>query len=159
MECSVHDLNIFRRLLDGTLVKLELWDADCTYIATCVELGTNFLSTAKVRQGLIELTLKLDRAQSHPWYGKLNGDRKRAENAVNVFLGKVYERFPMVIMDERINDLNNLGYHLRGEWEVNFDAGKQSLHLNASVSMISGKDILPFQSSVQAFNSRHWFAT
>ena len=145
-------LKIFRMDSNGIITLPALWDADWTYVATIIDISMQFLSTRDVKYALVDIALRIDRHEPDPWYGKLNGNVDRAKQAVRVFLDKLHSNFPMVVIDDRIDDRRCLGYHPRGTWNGVFEPGRQAVHLNASVSLSPPPPCSIFPWLLQALN-------
>jgi hypothetical protein len=66
-------------------------------------------------QNLIELALKFDSAP--PGARRLGNNRNFARESVLLFLRSIRAKFPTVIIDHRMTDMNNLGTYPRGRRE------------------------------------------
>ncbi|KAJ5116046.1 hypothetical protein N7456_000394 [Penicillium angulare] len=104
-----------------------------TYLAYSSRLVIDLLSTSQARQCLTRIALEYDRVAFRS--SLFIGDPRRAQYYIDLFLRKISQRFPAIIIDEGIQNPDILAMHERSPWSgtyEQFDARMQSVILNAS---------------------------
>lgn len=135
-QAEVANFVILRRLIDGAITSYEPNTPEFTYTVSAINLALDLMSTNQVRGTIARLAIDVEnqRTGNWPqWYQAFNNNVIAAERFVDTFLQIVRGLFPMVVVDERINNPNLFGYHPRGAWDNQFVARNQSIHINARV--------------------------
>ena len=144
MEQPPH-LAIVHRYPAGQLAEYAPNSPIFAYVASTIKLAVNMLSCPQGCSALVRLALGFDASQSSTWYHGFSKDSARAKRLVDAFLSKITARFPLVVVDQKITDPRNLGFHPRGVWDGDFDPRDQAINLNAGV-----RELLPHPQTGQA---------
>lgn len=104
-----------------------------TYIRTPINIALGMLSTRRAQQALTCLALELDTTILPLNLPIRHMDHNCAANGVRLFLEKLYDRFPVVVVNESLADGCALGYHERLGPDNDFDPRNHSIHVNAAV--------------------------
>lgn len=104
-----------------------------TYMRTPINLALGMLSTRRAQQALTCLALELDTTILPHDLPIRHMDHDRAANGVILFLHQLYDRFPVVVVNESLADGGALGYHERLGPANSFDPRDHSIHVNAAV--------------------------
>lgn len=103
------------------------------YMNTPINIALGMLSTPMAQQALTCLALELDTTIIPLELPVRRMDHNRAANGVRLFLLKLYDRFPVVVVNESLADGGALGYHERLGPDNSFDLRDHSIHVNAAV--------------------------
>ena len=127
------NLAIVCRSPDGELTEYPPESVPFTCVASTVMLALGIMSCSQGRSALTQLAIDFDKTQSSTWYHGFREDATRPNELVGLFLKKIAARFPLVVVDHKITDPSLLGFHLRGEWDDDFNPREQAVNLNAGV--------------------------
>ncbi|KAI1908504.1 hypothetical protein LOZ12_002862 [Ophidiomyces ophidiicola] len=120
-----------RRANSSILEPYEPDTAEYTYVASAINLALSMLANDRSRDLLVTIALMLDaRALDPKIFGE---DKASAEQHVDWFLNQLQRRFPPVIIDDTITNLDCLGFHPRIPWDgklEEFMFHMQGVHLN-----------------------------
>jgi hypothetical protein len=108
--------------------------SEYTFVASTINIALSILEHPTGRQHLTQLALAFDssgRGRNH--FGK---KPNVARSWVDFFLTAIRSRFPVIIIDRQMINVNLLGTHPRGEWQGTldqFNPRDQMVMINASV--------------------------
>lgn len=112
------------------------YEPEFMHLASSIAITLRMLSNPTVRRALEDLAMQFDATQTYSWYGKINYVRAQATQLVNAFLGKLYEEFPLVIIDETMDDSRTpgcLAFIQAQGWHGSFKPRDQTIWVNAMV--------------------------
>jgi hypothetical protein len=135
-QAQVANFAILRRHINGTVTEYQPNTSEFSYTSSAVNLTLQLMSTPQVKRAMALLAIDVEnqRTGNWPqWYSPFNNNLIAAERFVDSFLLLVMQRFPIVVIDERLTDPRMFGYHPRGEWNQQFDPRDQAIHINAQV--------------------------
>ncbi|KAK2759311.1 hypothetical protein FQN54_002789 [Arachnomyces sp. PD_36] len=116
-----------------SLYKIEVNTSQYTFVANAAALAISVFQTEKAKEALTELALGL--SQASPMRVPFNGNPNLARQAVNLFVNKISQRFPAIVIDTTINNIQVLAFHVGRPWHGSleqFDTRRQMVHVNAS---------------------------
>lgn len=120
-------------------------DVQYTYAAIAIRTALEILKHPDARRVLTAIAFISDVNDSRG--ERFHGRRQLAEAAVNNFLVKIENRFPMVTIERRLTHLDCIAYHDRGLWEGSlnsFDPRNSMVGLNSVVGP-SGFSLQPLR--------------
>ena len=131
MATQVANFTILTLPEDGLLAEDEPHSAQYRYVASAVNIALAMLESRQGRDALVDLTNELDAARP-PSLGEpvCHGDSTAARTQVDLFLGKIRARFPPVVINHMMTDIDNLGVTMRAPWDGSWE------EFNPRVSMI-----------------------
>lgn len=132
---------VLSRLSTGELRDNPPNSPEYTYVASAINIALSLLESEPGRSHLTELALTFDSTPIYPasinaGSNRFHGNHDLARSWVGVFLSKIRARFPPVILDHTMANLDMLGDHPRGHWEGSmdkFDPRTQMIYLNGPV--------------------------
>ncbi|OJJ46421.1 hypothetical protein ASPZODRAFT_166693 [Penicilliopsis zonata CBS 506.65] len=130
---EVFNFTVFTRFPGYRMDMHQPESREYTYLAHASRLTVDLLNTANGRQALLALAMEFD--AEHYQTALFRGDRRQAQYYVDLFLSKISQTFPAVLIDQTVTHPDNLGHHQRGEWSGSyeeFDPRMQMISLNAS---------------------------
>ena len=106
-------------------------------VVTCVNASANIcrgmLRNMKIRSAFLSFIREFNRSQPK-WYHEASHGFESYEDVVDSFITTILAIFPVVYIDDSLDNPDRLGGHLRREWDVDFQPYDQSIDLNGSVS-------------------------
>ena len=124
---------IFNTDENGEPVEIMSYDTNAaTYIAVSISICRGMLRHPTVKDTFKGFAKDIDPKQSGAWYQNLP-----KENAAELFIEKVLERFPLVFVDKSRVNPNLMASHWRRGWGDDghgFDTHDQAIVINGLVS-------------------------
>ncbi|KAF2762203.1 hypothetical protein EJ05DRAFT_473121 [Pseudovirgaria hyperparasitica] len=107
-----------------------------TYIASAINIGCAMMSHGDGRRALTKIALDSE-ANAPPGTSFFNKDKAAASQYVDWFIDNLILKFPTVLVDGHIADVDIMGYHPRGTWhgsvkEFFLSNERGGIHFNAS---------------------------
>lgn len=133
---SVRNFVILRRFANNAVTQCELNTNEFTYAASAANLALDFMCTDAVRRTLAHLAIDIENHRQGDWpqwYQPFHNNLERAVVFITRFLQLVRAEFPMVIIDEKIDNPNIFAAHPRGAWNGQFRPREQAVCINARV--------------------------
>ncbi|CAF9939239.1 hypothetical protein IMSHALPRED_001266 [Imshaugia aleurites] len=85
----------------------------------------------KIRSAFLSFIREFNRSQPK-WYHEASHGFESYEDVVDDFITTILAIFPVVYIDDSLDNPDRLGGHLRREWDFNFQPYNQSINLNGS---------------------------
>jgi len=110
-----------------------------TYVTSAINIALAILETEQGRQALTRIALNIDRGRrpgvgGPRWHGPNANALARAQ--IDVFVQKLRDAFPLVVINHNMTDIDMLAYTPRGTWFgdlADFNPREQAIQLNGSV--------------------------
>lgn len=105
-----------------------------TFVASAINIALSILEHPAGRQHLTNLALAFDSVNNHG--RRFHADANLAKQQVDFFLTAIKAKFPIVVIDHQMTNVNLLGTHPRGEWRGSpneFNPRDQMVMINGGV--------------------------
>lgn len=130
---TVH-YTIAHRRPDGRPDFVYPWDGK---LAACVLSSINIcrgmLQYPKIRAAFLSFAREFNRTHQGAWYHDPRHKFETMEGVISAFLKAILKSFPIVYVDDGINNPGCLAAHPRQEWDGIFQPRDQSILVNGSV--------------------------
>lgn len=121
---------IIHRDVDDRPDLIYSWDSfEATYLAASINVCRRILDQQKVRHNFKQFAAAFDKTDPAPWYR--GRDMKRLAND---FIDAVLLDFPLVFVDERLQNPDYLAFSSKRPWDRNFSTHDQWIRINGAVS-------------------------
>ncbi|KAK2768654.1 hypothetical protein FQN54_000510 [Arachnomyces sp. PD_36] len=134
MEDQIGNFFVGFRRPDPTaaLYKVEVNTPQYTFVANAAAIAIKVLQTQKSKNALVRLALAIS---SHTPTRAPIQNVTQASHVVDLFISKISQKFPGIIVDATIADVRMLGYHVGVAWQGSldqFNTRSQVVHVNAA---------------------------